>query len=42
MAEVEKVMKEVIAKGITKMKEILDELKKHFFPGMQGGKSKSK
>merc|ERR1719209_2385474 len=28
-----KVMKEIIAKGITKAKEILDEIKKHFFPG---------
>merc|ERR1712121_575616 len=32
MAKVEKVMKELVAKGITKLKEIIDELKKHFFP----------
>merc|ERR1719317_459220 len=36
MAEVEKVMKEIIAKGITKWHEIIEELKKHFFPSMQG------
>merc|ERR1719209_2197842 len=33
METVMKVMKEIIAKGITKAKEILDEIKKHFFPG---------
>merc|ERR1719320_2050582 len=27
-----KVMKEIIAKGITKAKEIIEEIKKHFFP----------
>merc|ERR1712002_992003 len=32
MAEVEKVMKQIVAKGITKIKEIIEELKKHFFP----------
>merc|ERR1712142_798753 len=30
--EVERVMKEIIAKGITHIKEIIEELKKHFFP----------
>merc|ERR1719378_1689974 len=30
--EVMKVMKEIIAKGITKAKEIIEEIKKHFFP----------
>merc|ERR1712193_309417 len=33
MAEVMKVMKKIIAKGITKVKEIIEEIKKHFFPG---------
>merc|ERR1712121_233965 len=32
-AKVMKVMKEIIAKGITKAKEIIEEIKKHFFPG---------
>merc|ERR1712121_533771 len=32
MEKVMKVMKEIIAKGITKAKEIIDEIKKHFFP----------
>ena len=27
-----KVMKEIVAKGITKAKEIIEEIKKHFFP----------
>merc|ERR1711973_899154 len=31
-AEVMKVMKEIIAKGITKAKEIIEKIKKHFFP----------
>merc|ERR1719334_1521342 len=30
--KVMKVMKEIIAKGITKAKEIIEEIKKHFFP----------
>merc|ERR1712212_686382 len=33
--EVMKVIKEVIAKGITKAKEIIDEIKKHFFPTLE-------
>merc|ERR1712042_62962 len=33
MAEVMKVMKKIIAKGIAKAKEIIEEIKKHFFPG---------
>merc|ERR1719427_474858 len=33
MDKVMAVMKEIIAKGIVKAKEILDEIKKHFFPG---------
>merc|ERR1712168_924446 len=33
MAEVMKVIKGIIAKGITKAKEIIEEIKKHFFPG---------
>ena len=33
MAEVMKVIKEIIVKGITKAKEIIEEIKKHFFPG---------
>merc|ERR1712168_1354637 len=33
MAEVMKVIKEIVAKGITKAKEIIEEIKKHFFPG---------
>merc|ERR1712002_709304 len=32
MAKVLKVMKDLVAKGITKLKEIIEELKKHFFP----------
>merc|ERR1712168_1553631 len=32
VAEVEKVLKELIAKGITKAKEIIEKVKKHFFP----------
>merc|ERR550534_2739314 len=32
MDKVMKVMKEIIAKGITKAKEIIEEIKKHFFP----------
>jgi propanediol dehydratase small subunit len=35
MSEVEQVMKEIIAKGITKIKEIIEELKKHFFPHLE-------
>jgi N-acyl-L-homoserine lactone synthetase len=35
MAEVEKVIKEIVAKGITKIKEIIEELKKHFFPHLE-------
>ena len=35
MAAVEKVLKEIVAKGITKIKEIIEELKKHFFPHME-------
>merc|ERR1719334_728881 len=34
-AKVMKVMKEIVAKGITKAKEIIDEIKKHFFPGQE-------
>merc|ERR1712116_51257 len=34
-AKVMKVMKEIIAKGITKAKEIIEEIKKHFFPGQE-------
>merc|ERR1711962_371314 len=34
-AKVMKVMKEVVAKGITKAREIIEEIKKHFFPGQQ-------
>merc|ERR1712002_839823 len=34
-AEVWKVMKQLIAKGITKMKEIIEEIKKHFFPDFE-------
>merc|ERR1719209_2165196 len=30
-----KVMKDIIAKGVAKAKEILDEIKKHFFPGSE-------
>merc|ERR1719244_2597247 len=33
--EVMKVIKEVIAKGITKAKEIIEEIKKHFFPTLE-------
>merc|ERR1712072_1158502 len=33
MDKVMQVMKEIIAKGITKAKEIIDEIRKHFFPG---------
>ena len=32
MEKVMKVMKEIIAKGIVKAKEIIEEIKKHFFP----------
>jgi len=35
MEKVMKVMKEIIAKGITKAKEIIEEIKKHFFPHME-------
>merc|ERR1711915_395214 len=35
MDKVMKVMKEIIAKGITKAKEIIEEIKKHFFPHME-------
>merc|ERR550534_459152 len=28
-----KVMKEIIAKGVAKAKEIIEEIKKHFYPG---------
>merc|ERR1712121_554224 len=35
MEKVMKVMKEIIAKGITKAKEIIDEIKKHFFPTLE-------
>merc|ERR1712142_629512 len=35
MDKVMKVMKEIIAKGITKAKEIIDEIKKHFFPTLE-------
>merc|ERR1711936_946848 len=31
-----KVIKDIIAKGITKAKEIIDEIKKHFFPQLEG------
>merc|ERR1711962_1622292 len=31
--KVMKVMKEIIAKGITQAKKIIEEIKKHFFPG---------
>ena len=41
MAEVMKVIKEIIVKGITKAKEIIEEIKKHFFPGAEGGKNES-
>merc|ERR1711962_419871 len=34
-AKVMKVMKEIIAEGITKAKEIIEEIKKHFFPGQE-------
>merc|ERR1712136_232318 len=34
-AKVMKVLKEIVAKGITKAKEIIDEIKKHFFPGQE-------
>merc|ERR1719447_272211 len=35
MEKVMKIMKEIIAKGITKAKEIIEEIKKHFFPHME-------
>merc|ERR1711910_123743 len=35
MAEVMKVIKEIIVKGITKAKEIIEEIKKHFFPHLE-------
>jgi len=35
MEKVMKVIKEIIAKGITKAKEIIDEIKKHFFPTLE-------
>merc|ERR1719370_1625970 len=35
MAEVMKVIKGIIAKGITKAKEIIEEIKKHFFPHLE-------
>merc|ERR1712121_395840 len=35
MEKVMKVMKEIIAKGIVKAKEIIEEIKKHFFPHME-------
>merc|ERR1711973_763358 len=34
--KVMKVIKDIIAKGITKVKEIIDEIKKHFFPQLEG------
>ena len=34
MEKVMKVIKEIVAKGITKAKEIIEEIKKHFFPSM--------
>merc|ERR1719495_2930206 len=34
-AKVMKVMKEIIAKGISKAKEIIEEIKKHFFPTLE-------
>merc|ERR1711936_429709 len=34
--KVMKVIKDIIAKGITKAKEIIDEIKKHFFPQLEG------
>ena len=37
MDKVMKVIKEIIAKGITKIKEIIEEIKKHFFPSLEGG-----
>merc|ERR1711931_321467 len=36
MTEVMKVIKRIIAKGITKAKEIIEEIKKHFFPQLEG------
>merc|ERR1711931_116692 len=33
MDKVMKVMKDIIAKGVAKAKEIIEEIKKHFFPG---------
>merc|ERR1719431_1539736 len=33
--EVMKLIKEIVAKGITKAKEIIDEIKKHFFPTLE-------
>merc|ERR1711881_741796 len=36
MDEVMKVIKNIIAKGITKIKEIIEEIKKHFFPHLEG------
>jgi len=35
MEKVMKVIKDIIAKGITKAKEIIDEIKKHFFPTLE-------
>merc|ERR1712168_872301 len=32
MAKVEKVMKEIVAKGVTKIKEIIKKIKEYFFP----------
>merc|ERR1711872_706714 len=34
--KVMKVIKDIIAKGITKVKEIIEEIKKHFFPQLEG------
>merc|ERR1712150_365259 len=34
--KVMKVIKDIIAKGITKAKEIIEEIKKHFFPQLEG------
>merc|ERR1711973_871415 len=34
-SKVMKVMKEIIAKGIVKAKEIIEEIKKHFFPTLE-------
>merc|ERR1712141_61922 len=36
MDEVMKVMKDIISRGITKINEIIEEIKKHFFPHLEG------